>query len=39
MTLRERLTEQAECWGQMGVPSLLERFVLRNGKPFTQPSA
>jgi hypothetical protein len=35
MTLRERLTEQADCWGQMGVPSLLERFVLRNGREFT----
>jgi hypothetical protein len=33
--LFEILTSNVESWAQLGHPSLLERFVLRNGKPYS----
>lgn len=34
MTLADYLAEQAAAWEKLGHPALLERFVLRNGRPF-----
>ena len=34
-TLQSILTERVAGWEQLGHPALLERFVLRNGKPYT----
>jgi hypothetical protein len=34
MSLHEILTSNVENWARLGHPSLLERFVLRNGKPY-----
>jgi len=28
------ITQQVECWEKLHHPALLERFVVRNGKPF-----
>jgi hypothetical protein len=35
MDIKQDLTERVENWAMLGHPSLLERFVLRNGKAYT----
>jgi hypothetical protein len=34
-TLKEYLTQEIANWETIGHPALLQRFVLRNGKPYT----
>ena len=35
MNLHENLTDRMTQWERLGHPALLDRFVLRNGKPYT----
>jgi hypothetical protein len=35
MTMKQSLAERVANWERLGHPAMLDRFILRNGKPYT----